>query len=215
MILPSPPLVESENSGWNCFAEPAVKFKTCRIFGVIYVGFASYANNATIRSYVEIGRYYSIGRDVVIGLGHHDYMNISTSSYFEKFSFNLNPIKLAQHNPKRRVKIGNDVWIGDRAMIISGINIGDGAVIGAGSIVTKDVPPYSIVVGSPARIIKNRFSDEIIDEFLKIKYWQYDPIMLKGIMEDCRSIYDFFDKFHLLRESLKIFDINYLKIFKQ
>jgi len=113
------------------------------------------------------------------------------------------------------VKIGNDVWIGDRAMIISGVNIGDGAVIGAGSIVTKDVPPYSIVVGSPARIIKNRFSDEIIDEFLKIKYWQYNPIMLKQIMEDCRSIHDFFERFHCYEKILKIFDINYLKIFKQ
>lgn len=99
-------------------------------------------------------------------------------------------------------------------MIISGVNIGDGAVIGAGSIVTKDVPPYSIVVGSPARIIKNRFSDEIIDEFLKIKYWKYDPIMLKEIMEDCISICDFFDKFHSLQRDLKIFNINYQKISK-
>lgn len=69
-----------------------------------------------------------------------------------------------------RVEIGNDVWIGDNVVILKG-KIGDGAVIGAGAVVTRDVPPYAIVAGNPARVIKYRFDDETIRKLLKEKWW--------------------------------------------
>ena len=69
--------------------------------------------------------------------------------------------------------IGNDVWIGDRATILSGVRIGDGAVIGAGSVVTKDVEPYSIVAGNPARPKRTRFDEETIKKLLEIKWWDW------------------------------------------
>jgi len=69
--------------------------------------------------------------------------------------------------------IGNDVWIGCNSTILRGVTIGNGAVIGANSLVNKDVPPYAIVVGSPAKIIKYRFDEEIIQALLKIKWWDY------------------------------------------
>ena len=72
------------------------------------------------------------------------------------------------------VVIGNDVWAGNGAVILSGITIGDGAVIGARAVVTKDVPPYSVVVGNPAEIIKKRFPDEIISGLLDIQWWKWD-----------------------------------------
>lgn len=84
------------------------------------------------------------------------------------------PLKLAQTNPVRRVIIGNDVWIGDGVFIKSGVVIGDGAVIGANAVITKDVPPYAIVAGVPARIIKYRFENEIIQNLKKIQWWNYD-----------------------------------------
>jgi virginiamycin A acetyltransferase len=70
--------------------------------------------------------------------------------------------------------IGNDVWIGYEAMIMPGVKIGDGAIIAAKSVVTKDVPPYSIVGGNPAKLIKKRFSDDIIELLLEIKWWNWD-----------------------------------------
>ena len=70
--------------------------------------------------------------------------------------------------------MGNDVWIGMEAMIMSGVTIGDGAVIGARAVVTKDVPPYTVVVGSPAVAIKKRFDDETIERLLAIKWWDWD-----------------------------------------
>ena len=73
----------------------------------------------------------------------------------------------------KKTKIGNDVWVGENAIILAGVNIGDGAIIGAGAVVTKDVPPYAIVVGVPAKIIKYRFSTDVIKKLLKIKWWDW------------------------------------------
>ena len=67
--------------------------------------------------------------------------------------------------------IGNDVWIGQNATILPGVHIGDGAIIGANSVVGSDIPPYSIAVGNPARIIRQRFDDEMIDLLLRFKWW--------------------------------------------
>ncbi|WP_422229174.1 CatB-related O-acetyltransferase [Rickettsia endosymbiont of Halotydeus destructor] len=75
---------------------------------------------------------------------------------------------------RRDTIIGNDVWFGTNSTIMPGVNIGNGAIIGACSVVTKDVPPYSIVVGNPAKIVRQRFPDEIIEQLLKIKWWDWD-----------------------------------------
>ena len=87
-------------------------------------------------------------------------------------------------NTSPRCKIGNDVWIADGAKILKKANIGDGACVGAGAVVTKDVPPYAIVAGVPARIIKYRFSEKIIEELLKIRWWDWpEDIFLKYMPE--------------------------------
>ena len=74
---------------------------------------------------------------------------------------------------KGDVVIGNDVWIAEGAVILSGVNIGDGAVIGSQAVVSKDVPPYAVVSGNPARLIKKRFDDETIDKLLSIQWWNW------------------------------------------
>ena len=71
------------------------------------------------------------------------------------------------------VTVGNDVWIGARAIIMDGIKIGDGAIIGANSVVTKDVPPYAIVAGCPAKLIRYRFSEDVINKLLELCWWDY------------------------------------------
>lgn len=79
------------------------------------------------------------------------------------------------------VKIGNDVWIGLNVTVLQGCHIGDGAVIAAGSVVTKDVLPYSVVGGVPARIIRMRFEDNVIEKLLEIQWWNYGPDIVKGL----------------------------------
>ena len=78
-------------------------------------------------------------------------------------------------------KIGNDVWIGANAIIQSGVTIGDGAIIGSGAVVTKDVPPYAIVVGVPAKILKYRFNKEQIKELLQLKWWNLPFDKIKNL----------------------------------
>lgn len=80
---------------------------------------------------------------------------------------------------KGDIVVGNDVWIGYEAVILSGVKIGDGAIIGARALVTKDVPPYSVVGGVPAKIIKQRFSAEVIEKLQKIKWWNFSPEVLR------------------------------------
>lgn len=144
----------------------------------VTVGSDSYIVSGFIRKGVVIGRFCSIGREVTIGTGHHDINSISTSPFFKS---KVSTLKLADKNKRIRVLIGNDVWIGDKAVIMSGVTIGHGAVIAAGSIVTKDVPSYSIFAGVPAKFIRDRFSIEVQEKLLDIKWWEFQRDLLKDI----------------------------------
>jgi len=130
------------------------------------------------RKNVYIGKYCSIASGVSIGLGNHPYEVLTT----HPFCYTDNNIQLygnmpvSKENmvklpPSGKTIIGNDVWVGHNATILGGVKVGDGAIIAAGAVVTKDVEPYAIVGGVPAKIIKYRFSEEIIKQLLEIKWW--------------------------------------------
>lgn len=121
----------------------------------------------------KIGKFCSIARNVSIGPGSHPIDMVSTSPIFYSKSRGITHKNLYDYSKSDKpVTIGNDVWIGTGAIILNGVKIGDGAVIGAGSVVTKDVSPYTIVGGVPARQIKKRFDDETIEKILN--YSIYD-----------------------------------------
>lgn len=104
---------------------------------------------------------------------------------------------LEEHIFSKKTKIGNDVWVGANAIIIAGVNIGNGAIIGAGAVVTKDVPPYAVVGGVPAKIIKYRFSEEQIEELEKIQWWDWDYKTICERFDDFLNIDDFIKKYQL------------------
>jgi acetyltransferase-like isoleucine patch superfamily enzyme len=127
-----------------------------------------------------IGSFVSIGCNAAIGPAEHKWEYLSASPFFVSSFWNkyflgnnsgVEGVAIQDENHTKPCKIGNDVWIGHNAIIKSGIIIGDGAVIGSGAVVTKDVPPYAIAAGVPAKIIKYRFDEKIIKELLKIKWW--------------------------------------------
>ncbi|WP_277454734.1 CatB-related O-acetyltransferase [Janibacter sp. DB-40] len=176
-----PLITPGSGQGWAVFAEPEARLFNAQLFGTVFFGFASYINSGHLRSYTEVGRYCSLGRDVTIGLGHHDSDVLSTSSWFS-FPTDRYQQRLAARDPVRRVIVGHDVWIGDGVKIMSGVRIGTGAIIGAGSIVTKDVPAYGVVAGSPARLLKQRFPSETIDRLLESRWWELDPTQLRQVV---------------------------------
>ena len=99
-------------------------------------------------------------------------VQIIHSYFFEEWGLDVKDIIKAWDN-KGDIVVGNDVWIGYEAVILAGVTIGDGAIIGARAVVTKDVPPYTIVGGVPAKQIRKRFNEETIDTLLKLKWWDW------------------------------------------
>lgn len=129
-------------------------------YGKLYV----YDNN--YKSSLNIGRFCSIGGDVHFMLGSEHAVNtISTYPFKVKINSESN-----EALSKGDIIIGDDVWIGERATVLSGVKIGQGAVIAAGAVVTKDIPPYAIAAGVPAKVVKFRFNENIIHELQKIDY---------------------------------------------
>lgn len=134
------------------------------------------------RSYVEdaiIGKYCSIARQVTIGVSGHNYNWVTTSPIITSTQYGIIRSNISEPQRERPI-IGNDVWIGMNVIIMRGIKIGDGAVVAAGSVVTKDVVPYSIVGGNPARHIKYRFSSEVIERLLDICWWDWPEQKIKS-----------------------------------
>lgn len=149
------------------------------------VGDYSYIGRNSSAVCADIGKFCSIAGSVSIGMGIHTMQYVSTSPIFTE---KRNATTYTWHHgkseyPYKRVIVGNDVWIGARAMIMGGVKIGDGAVVGAGAVVTKDVPPYAVVGGVPARVIRYRFPENIIAELEKIKWWNFPEKVLRENLE--------------------------------
>lgn len=142
-------------------AERHVRLDRCAFIGTIRVGFRSYANDSVLRD-CEIGRFCSIGRRCTIGGAGHPLDRLSTHPSF-----------MVEADFGARTTIGNDVWIGDGAVIVAGLTIGDGAVIGANAVVTRDVAPFAVIGGVPARLIRMRFDDATITRIAASIWWRY------------------------------------------
>jgi len=131
----------------------------------------------------------------MIGGGQHPIYFVSSSPLFYSDNNVFNKyFHKAQFQEYLQTSIGNDVWIGANAFIRGGLTIGHGAIIGAHAVVTKDVEPYSIVVGNPARVIKMRFNEEIISKLLKIRWWDWTDVELSRSGSFFENINDFLEK---------------------
>ena len=146
----------------------------------VNMGRYSYIGSYCIVVSTEIGCFCSIANNCSIGCANHTTNWVSTSPVFHE-GRNILKKHFSDHSflPNDRVTvIGNDVWIGNNVIIKSGVTIGDGAVIGMGSVVTKNVGKYEIWAGNPAKLIRKRFSDDILDELSETKWWEINDLKL-------------------------------------
>ena len=122
----------------------------------------------------DIGNYTAIGKDSILGLGQHPTNYLTSHSIFYKrgnWGWHDDWIAPIEFDDNKRIHIGNDVWIGRHCMVMDGVTIGDGVTVAAGAVVTKDIPPFAIVGGVPAKVIKYKFSQEMIDRLEEIQWW--------------------------------------------
>ncbi|MGC8469593.1 MAG: CatB-related O-acetyltransferase [Acetobacteraceae bacterium] len=177
--------------------EPPCSIKWMSIENNLFLGAFSYAVSGYF-SEVSIGRYVSIGEAVQIGRANHAMHWISTSPFF----YNRQKLfQIGNHFPDaeryhgfvppkpgaspptavKTIRIGNDVWIGHGAFIRPGVTVGDGAVIGAYAVVTKDVPPYGVVAGNPATLKRIRLAPKVVAAMLDVQWWRFAPWQLEGV----------------------------------
>lgn len=152
-----------------------------------YISMNSRISNATI------GKFCSIGPNFLCGWGIHPTNGLSTAPMFYS-SKKQNGITLSNYDKvkeREQIIIGNDVFIGANVTILDGVTIGDGAIIGAGAVVSKSIPPYAIAVGCPIKIVKFRFSENQINDLLKIKWWDFSDDKLKEVEKYFFSVDEF------------------------
>ena len=190
-------------------------------FPVLTIGRDSYIEQATVETVldsqliynIQIGRYTSIAPDVTFIVDmNHDYRR-PCQGRIAGATYNR-PDRIKR---KGQIVIMNDCWIGERATIMSGVTIDDGAVVAAESVVTKDVPAYAIVAGNPARIIGYRFSKEQIEKLLLIRWWNWDAEKVLDASEDLNgNIEKFIDKYNesAVKELMEIVPVNFNRIEK-
>lgn len=167
----------------NCtFGSYNTLYKYCRLRN-IKLGDFSYVARNTLIQHATIGKFCSIGPNVSIGLGSHPSSTfVSSHPLFYSTKKQAGGLKIVEHDlfdEYENTTIGNDVWIGANAVIKSGINIGNGAIIASGAVITKDVEPYSIVGGVPAKHLKFRFTDSQISFLNSLEWWDKDLEWIK------------------------------------
>ena len=178
-----------------------VKIKNSEVGDYSYIGPSCDITNNNIK------RFCSIADNCRIGTASHTLNNLSTSPIFTlknngtATSWVSESIK--HNNEVKQVNIGNDVWIATHVIIKDGVTIRDGAIIGAGAVVVKDVPPYAVVGGVPAKIIKYRFSEEIIKKLEEMEWWNYSDEKLKNNIQYFQTEDITIEKLNELENKLK------------
>jgi acetyltransferase-like isoleucine patch superfamily enzyme len=161
----------------------AVLFSNTRLIGSS-MGIYSYVQENTRLFCADVGPYCSIGANVSVGMVNHPVSMISTSPVFYDNTqplprFFVDGVRVAETTP--RTSIEADVWVGEGSLIRAGVKLGVGAVIGAGSVVTKDIPPYAIAAGVPCRTIKPRFDVSLCERLLASGWWNLDEEKLLAL----------------------------------
>ena len=158
--------------------------KSCNVVGLCMKRYSYCGNDCQIVN-AEIGAFCSISDHVFIGGAEHPIDWLSTSPVFQNVRHSGPSKRFARFDvpPPKRTIIGNDVWIGHGVTIKQGTVIGNGAVVGSNALVAKDVPPYAVVGGIPAKVIKYRFTQEVIDRLEEIQWWNLPDEKISEVVD--------------------------------
>ncbi len=178
-VKPNPntihPIAGYEN---EIYVKPTIKNPNIIVGDFTYIADSDFKSHVTHHyawsgDKLIIGKFCQIaaGVEFVMNGANHQMNTVSTFPFYTLEGWNMNPPDVKDLQLKGDTVIGNDVWIGQNAVILPGVHIGDGVIIGASSVVGSDVPPYTIVAGNPAKEIRKRFDDELIQLLLEFKWW--------------------------------------------
>jgi len=161
------------------YVKPTIQNKNIMVGDFTYIADSSFENHVThhydfIKDKLIIGKFCQIasGVEFVMNGANHQMNAVSTFPFYTLEGWHASTPDLCEMPRKGDTIIGNDVWIGQNATILPGVKIGDGAIIGLNSVVSHDIPPYTIVAGNPAKVIRKRFDDELIEILEKVKWWE-------------------------------------------
>lgn len=182
------PTAKVSNSTLGCYTEVGARTS----FSTSEMGDYSYVVNDSDIIYTKIGKFCSIASHTRINPGNHPMARASqshftyrASAYFDDANDDADFFKWRGSFP---VTIGHDVWIGHGAIVLAGRNIGTGAVVAGGAVVTKDVPDYAIVVGNPAKVLRYRFEAPIAERLQALQWWNWSHVQLRGALDDFRNL---------------------------
>ena len=171
------------------FEPPFAPMRGIRAIGPCDFGAFSYSYSP-LTGVARVGRYCSFADEIQFGPVEHPTDWISTSSFTYDATFIWKTFReltassfepLERHSERPPIIIGNDVWIGTGAYVRAGVSIGDGAIVGARSVVTKDIPPYTVVAGNPARPLKLRFPEHLVEAVRESQWWKYAYTDFSGL----------------------------------
>ena len=186
----------------NCKIDEQARVYGNHILNGVTVGKGTYISTNAYISNTTIGKFCSIGPNLLCGYGYHPIDGISSSPAF--YSTRGQPgFTFSSYNKfeeRKDIVIGNDVFIGMNVTILDGVTIGDGAVIGAGAVVTKDIPPYAVAVGCPIKVVKYRFSEEVIRSLLASRWWDRDDDILKEVEKNFLDVGKFLEVLNSRKE---------------